>query len=116
MAFARAFSFIQPKEFRHPFLGEDAPLKYCNFGFFFFFGIGRERKPEYCGEGCSESNDSPLKQKVSVEMFAMDNAQKSGIGMDVPERLIGVTTVNSSAAGSPVKEVRGPSLRIGMRG
>ncbi|GFR13067.1 hypothetical protein TNCT_406901 [Trichonephila clavata] len=26
--------------------------------------------------GCSESNDSPLKQKVSIEMFAMDNAQK----------------------------------------
>ncbi|GFR23526.1 hypothetical protein TNCT_398381 [Trichonephila clavata] len=66
--------------FHHPFMGEDAPRKYGNFGCFFVIGTERKRKKaEYCEKGCYESNGSPLKQKISVEMFAMDNAQKMAL-------------------------------------
>ncbi|GFR21283.1 hypothetical protein TNCT_340121 [Trichonephila clavata] len=47
---------------------------------------------------------------IETEKFGRDVrnglCQESGIGMDVSERFFGVATVNSSAAGSIVKEVQ----------
>ncbi|GFQ84234.1 hypothetical protein TNCT_31901 [Trichonephila clavata] len=62
-------------------------------------------------KGSFESNDSLLKWKASWRCLQWI-IQESGIRMDVSERFFGVATVNSSAAGSIVKEVRDRSLRM----
>ncbi|GFR18179.1 hypothetical protein TNCT_518801, partial [Trichonephila clavata] len=95
----------EAKGFRRPFLGEDTHRKYYILDFFVSLELEQHEreKAEYCVKRRFRELRFLIERKFCSRSLQWIMPE-SGIGMDMPERFIGVSTVNSFAAGSIVKE------------